>query len=106
MNPARTTLGVIGGILLVIGGIAASIQKAAADKAVTSDGFSDALSGVTNTTDPLAYHTADALYAAMWGGVAAAVVGILLLIGLLIAMAVQPRTVAVSETTKEPASSE
>jgi len=89
-NPNRAAVVVIGLILLIGGGIFAIVQKLAADNAARADLYADALSGVTSTTDPLAYHTSDAVYALMWGGVAVAGVGGILLIILLVTVAAQP----------------
>ena len=83
MNPARITLATIGGLLLVIGGIVALVQKAAADKAAMQDEF-----GAIYGLDP----TAGPAWTAMWIAVVVAGIGAVMLIGLLIAVAAQPKT--------------
>jgi len=82
MVAARAALGIIGGLLLVIGGIVALSQKAAADNAAGVDTYLNVY-GLTSTAPPL--------YTAMWVATGFAGVGALMLIGLLIAIAAQPK---------------
>jgi hypothetical protein len=79
MNAARTALGIIGGLAVVIGGILALVFNTAATQAKQVDAYSGALG--------LSTDTAGAQYVGMWVGVVIAIIGVIMLIGLLIAVA-------------------
>jgi hypothetical protein len=86
MREARVSLGVVGALALLIGGIVALAQKSAGDNAHQADLYARTLGGA----DLFTFDSAGPHYVAMWVGVVFTILGAVMLVGLWVAVAATP----------------